>query len=232
MLSANSVLGKIARLPLRLIPQEGVVPMLTGAARGAKWIAHSGLHGFWLGTFERDIRRVFERTVKPGDVVYDVGAHVGLYSVIASRLGAQVIAFEPLPRNLRFLHRHIAMNDLGNIRVIEAAVSSESGSTSFEEHGHAMGRIGKGPLTVRAVVIDELIAAGELPPPRVVKMDIEGGEFDALVGMRRVLAESRPTIFLSTHGEEVAARCAQLLTQAGYRLTYLRHNEVLAVHAI
>lgn len=231
MLSANSVLGKIARLPLRLIPQDGVVPMLTGAARGAKWIAHSGLHGFWLGTFERDIRRVFERTVKPGDVVYDIGAHVGLYAVIASRLGAQVIAFEPLPRNLRFLHRHISMNDL-NVRVVEAAVSQVSGSTSFEEHGHAMGRIGKGPLTVRTVVVDELVAAGELPPPRVVKMDIEGGEFNALIGMRRLLAEAKPTIFLSTHGDEVAAACAALLKEAGYRLTYLRHNEVLAVHAI
>lgn len=226
MLEANTILGRIARMPLRLLPRDAVVPMLSGKARGAKWIAHSGLHGFWIGTFESDIRRVFENCVAPGAVVYDIGAHVGLYTVIAAKIGATVIAFEPLPRNLVFLHRHIEMNALNRVRVVEAAVTSHNGEVRFEEHGHAMGRIGDGELVVKAISID----TASLPPPSVVKMDIEGGEYNAMLGMKQTLEAAKPVIFLSTHGEEVASRCVTFLYGLGYRFQYLRHNEILAIH--
>src|SRR4029077_13428300 len=123
-----------------------------------------------------------------------------------------------LPRNLAYLRRHIEMNQLGNVTVIDAAVSDITGIAYFAECGHAMGRIGQGPLKVRTVGIDDLIARG-LDAPDVIKVDIEGGESVALAGMKELLRTRRPTIFLSTHGEQLNIECFATLRSFRYSIS-------------
>lgn len=228
MLSANTSLGRLVRLPLRLIPADAVVRVLQGRAMGMKWIAGSGMHGYWLGTWEASKRRLFERTVKPEDVIYDIGANVGYYTLSAAAAAprGRVIAFEPLPRNLAYLRKHVEMNRLTNVEIIAAAVSDTEGTATFDDSwNHAMGRLSdKGRLAVRTVAID----AFDLPPPKVVKMDIEGGEVAALRGMKRILTEHRPTVFLATHGDEIEAKCLRLLREIGYRIETLDSREFIA----
>jgi hypothetical protein len=65
------------------------------------------------------------------------------------------------------------------------------------------------------------VASGEIPPPNVMKCDIEGGEYDALMGASTILARHAPVIFLATHGPELHERCLQLLTGFQYQLTPL-----------
>src|SRR5215475_14063057 len=100
--------GKLLRLPLRLLPKRMVVRIHRGRAKGLKWIVGSSTHGCWLGTYELEKHLALERYVKPGMVVYDVGAQAGFFTLIFSRLvdGGQVIAFEPLPENLDHLLFH------------------------------------------------------------------------------------------------------------------------------
>ena len=85
-LSYRSFVGKLARLPLRLIPKKAVLPILQGQLRGKKWVVGAGNHSYWLGSYEMHKRQAFEREVKPGMVVFDVGANVGFYSLLAAYL--------------------------------------------------------------------------------------------------------------------------------------------------
>lgn len=213
-----NTLGKLIRLPLRLIPPETVVRVVLGPSRGAKWIAGSGLHGFWLGTFEARKRRLFAKTVKPGNVVYDIGAHVGYYTILSSRLvkHGSVYAFEPLSRNLEYLRLHVGMNELKNVNIVDAAVSDQTGVSSFEEGFHTNGHLSEhGGISVRTLRLDTC----EFPPPDIIKMDIEGGEADALHGMADMLRLHHPIIFLATHSTALNVSCFSLLKDIGYDIT-------------
>jgi FkbM family methyltransferase len=224
-----------------LIPSETRLPIMQGALRGLRWIVGSSNNGCWLGSYERNQQILFETCVKEGDIVFDIGAHVGFYTLLGSVLvggRGQVVAFEPVPRNLSYLKKHLQINSVSNVEVVEAAVS--------DRHGHV--RLSSGPsssmwhidaqgdLEVQAVSLDELVLSEKLPPPDVIKMDIEGAEFLALNGSARVVKEFHPALLLSTHGIDVHQKCCRFLKSAGYRLTPIgqtsldKCRELLAVH--
>lgn len=222
----DTALGRILRAPLSLVPKAAVVPVLSGPLRGARWIVGAATHGCWLGTYERAKQRMFADSVRPGAVVFDVGANVGFYTLIAARrsgVAGRVFAFEPLPRNVAFLRRHLQHNRLSNVDVIEAAVSDTAGTATFEvSESPSMGRlVASGQLQVPTVTLDQMVLDSELPPPDVIKMDIEGGELRALEGARRILAGSRPLIFLATHGRGLRSDCCALLEDLGYHVSGL-----------
>lgn len=222
-ISDKSLLGKVVRFPLRLIPPQTVLPVLQGRLKGRKWIAGSSNHGCWLGSYEYAKRIVFERSVRENSIVFDIGAHVGFYTLLASVLvgsRGRVFAFEPLPANLFYLKEHLRLNNIDNVTVVEAAVSGEGGTASFDEGpSSSMGHISpNGRLQVETVSIDELVAKSELPVPDYIKIDIEGAEAVALSGAKSVLAQSHPTIFLATHGNRVHQECCCLLRSLNYKL--------------
>lgn len=232
-ISSDSLAGQLLRLPLRMIPRSAVVPILRGPLRGRKWVVGSAIHGCWLGSYEADKPERFAAWVKPGGVVYDVGANVGYYTLLAAdRVGSagEVVAFEPFPQNIAFLKRHLQLNGLGQVRVIEGAVSQRSGTARFEVGPTlAMGKLdATGELEVAVVALDELRAEGTLPAPDLIKMDIEGAEHDALLGARTLLAQDRPVLFLATHGPEVHRACCELLTELDYELESLDERPVEA----
>jgi FkbM family methyltransferase len=240
---SNSVLGRALRLPLKLIPRSMHVRVIQGPLRGKRWITGSSNAGCWLGTTEQNKHNTFAKLVTHDSVVFDLGANVGHYSLLASILvdpNGKVFCFEPVPRNLEFLRKHLALNKMTNCTVFEAAVGKTEGVGSFDSGPNRfMGHLGKESaraFPVRVVNLDNLVASGELPPPDFIKCDIEGGEFDALSGATNILTKYAPTIFLATHGPEVHKKCIQLLTGLGYRLTSLdqqsveQTSELLAVH--
>jgi len=218
--------AELIRLPLRLIPRDAIVTLRQGRLRGQRWIVGSYNHNCWIGTYERRKRAAFEKVVKPGSVVFDIGAHVGFYTLLASILvgeDGKVFAFEPSPRNLNFLNRHIELNGRRNITVMPVAIWSKAGVSYFQEGPtSATGSIlSQGTIEVRTVQLDQAVADAELPSPDFLKIDVEGGELEVLRGACRVLSDARPTIFLATHGPEVHRQCCDLLRQLGYELTAL-----------
>jgi FkbM family methyltransferase len=217
--SQSDLIGKAIRLPLKLIPREAEMPVLMGKLRGKRWIAGSADHSFWLGTYEYRQRRLFERTVAEGSVVFDVGANVGYYTLLASVLAGpagHVVAFEPVPGNLAYLRRHLSLNAVRNVTVVEAAVADEPGQRTFQTFSSQGGQLREGgDLQVQCVSLDAAVAGG-LPKPDVIKMDIEGAEVDGLRGAVEVLRTARPKVFLATHSAELRRQCDEILASVGY----------------
>lgn len=196
----------------------------SGPARGMKWIAGSSLHGCWLGTYELPKQKLLERLVRPGMTVYDIGAQAGFYTLCLSRMvgeNGRVFAFEPFADNVRNLLEHVRMNGLRNVRIVQAAVAACSGVRGFTTDLGACQNAVAGEddaLLVPTVSLDTL----SLPPPDLIKMDIEGGESEALRGSRRVLSEHRPVILAALHGPQHATFCHDFLRRAGYNVFDLR----------
>jgi FkbM family methyltransferase len=196
---------------------------LQGTLRGKRWIVGSSVHGCWLGSYEHRKQAVFEEHVRKGDVVYDVGAHVGFYALLASVLvgpEGRVVAIEPVPRNLRCLHAHLRINGVGNVDVVEAALAERSGSGRMNAAvGSSQAHLDEGgDIEVRCLTLDELVFGEGFPAPDVLKLDVEGAEHAVLCGGRRVLAESRPVVFVATHGARAKADCRRLLVDSGYEV--------------
>jgi len=188
-----------------------------------KWTVGASNHGCWLGSYEHDKRVVFERTVKEGSVVFDLGANVGFYTLLASVLvgdRGKVVAFEPVPSNLRYLKSHLQMNRITNVTVVEAAVSDRNGECRFDEGpSNSMGYISvRGHLRTKVVTLDTLVSSGELPPPTTMKIDVEGAELGVLRGAAATLAAHRPTLFLATHGKDLHRQCCDFLQSLEYQL--------------
>jgi FkbM family methyltransferase len=216
--AATTTVGKLLRLPLRAVPRERPVRVLGGPLRGWQWIPAAASHGCWLGTFERAEQEVLARTVRPGDVVYDLGANAGFYTLLASKLvgpTGRVVAFEPVPRNLGYLRRHLALNQCDNVTVVAAAVSDRSGRARFHDGpAHTVGTLAEdGEYEVDVVTLDDVSGV----TPQVIKIDVEGAEAAALRGAGRLLREARPIVLVSTHSTALREECLDLLRDARYR---------------
>ena len=147
-------------------------------------------------------QRVLERLVaflKPDDVVFDIGANVGLYTVFLARVvgdGGRAISFEPESRTYAHLLDNLKLNALTNVRCFRKALGERSGRAklySGEVIGgaslvHAHGGDDPGEV-VDIVEGDQLVLAEDLPLPRAVKIDVEGYEYAVIQGLRRTLAD-------------------------------------------
>ncbi len=222
-ISHSTVLGRALRFPLKFIPAGLKIPILQGKIRGKLWIVGSANHGHWLGSYEFQERSLFEKTVKKGKVVFDIGAHAGFYTLLASELvGSQgkVFSFEPLPRNLFYLREHLRLNHISNVTVLEKAVSDLCGTAFFDtRQPSSMGHFHQnGNLEIQTVSLDELIARKIILPPDYIKIDVEGAEFLVLTGARETLRAYGPVIFLAVHSQQLCKKCCDLLHSSGYRL--------------
>lgn len=233
--------GKFARSILRIIPDGFTVRILQGKLRGKRWITGASTHGCWLGSYELSKQNSIATSLAEGNVFFDIGANVGFYTLLASSCvgpSGQVIAFEPLPSNFKYLERHIELNSLKNVQLIKAAVSDESGEGQFAEGpDNCMGKLSDaGEVEVELVTLDQLITEGKVPTPGFLKIDVEGAEFAVLQGAKELLADSHPTVFLATHGKSVHSQCLKLLGALGYscraidaNLSVTESDEIVAV---
>jgi FkbM family methyltransferase len=175
----------------------------------------------------------FAAEATKSSVVYDVGANVGFYTLLASacvgRKG-KVLAFEPFDENLMYLERHLRMNQCGNVQVFDLAVSDRSGKLRFERGtSRETGRLSdEGDLEVSAVSLDDVAYEVNNPRPDLIKLDVEGAELQVLDGAKRLLREHPPLIFLATHSSQLHSACCSLLRSFDYRLEAIDGSQVMA----
>src|ERR1700722_172759 len=108
--------------------------VLAGSMRGARINLAGSYLGFLTGHAEPEVQRALQDFVEPGQVVYDVGANIGFFTLLLARLvgpRGRVFAFEPMPENAAALRHIVALNGLDNVTVVEKAMSSESGTAQL-----------------------------------------------------------------------------------------------------
>jgi FkbM family methyltransferase len=198
------------------------LPILAGPLRGQWWNPASGgkVARVLAGTYEREQTRCFEERLQPGWTLFDVGAHVGYYTLLGAALvgrAGRVISFEPNARNNRFLRRHVAMNGLQQVSIEGAAVSDRAGVARFEAgSGSGTGHLAEhGGTEVPTVRLDDYCREFDLQP-QAVKIDVEGAELKVLRGAESLLVTHHPLLFLSTHGRGVHDQCVAWLSGRGY----------------
>lgn len=214
-------------------------PILRGTLKGKRWLLASRgkLLRVLLSTYEREQTRLFEDAITPGNVVFDIGAHAGYYSLLASVLvgsSGSVFAFEPEPRNALYLKKNMAINRCGNVTVVESAVGNNSGTTRFEYGtGSGTGRVTSNAagLAVPMVSVDDFTERNAVLPDHL-KIDVEGAEMLVLQGARRTISRARPVIFLSTHGPAVHRECCRFLKELQYELRSMLGNALEAATEI
>lgn len=175
----------------KLIPESAVLIILTGRLKGCRWKIKSGVLEYVLGNYESKKAKLFASEISKSEVVFDIGSNVGYYSLLSSILvgaGGKIIAFEPVPRNISYFRKNMELNKRTNVTLIEAAIGNHDGYTTFKEgNGPSTGTVEKGGNLIVAIhKLDTLMKGGVIPLPHCIKIDIEGGELEALSGVCRI----------------------------------------------
>ena len=215
-----NLLGKLIRLPLKAVPPTMVVPILFGNMKGIRWVTGSSNHGYWLGWYEKPVRNMLEKYLSPGCTFLDLGAHVGYFALLGSKLvgdAGAVYAFEPLPANLEFLKDHFRLNNINNVTLYEGAIAHYDGEFTMDGRSRVGAKLSdSGDIKVKVYSLKRLLNQNEIKKPDLIKIDIEGAEHDLLVDIREYLSANNITILLFSHGRDVHEKCIMLLERLNY----------------
>jgi FkbM family methyltransferase len=195
-------------------------------------------YAWHVDQYEPAVVRELTRTLGPSSIVYDVGAHVGLMTVIAARRveAGCVYAFEPSPPNCRLLERHVRINGFADrVRVSRVLVGDEELDAvpfvhrpgQFTANSLAYSVDGGETTPTRMITIDRVIARSESRPPTHLKIDVEGYEGAVLRGARETLRRYHPLVICALHPEplallgETTADIVRFMDELGYSAFHL-----------
>jgi len=234
----TSFLRSIGRfLTGKVLPKGIAYPIILGPLKGFRFIlgaaAGEGCGAtVFINQLEREQSQTFIAKVKPGMVFFDVGANVGYYTLLGSRLVAEngiVVSVEPIVRNLSYLWQHIEKNGLKNVIVLPMACSDIASGIEGLSFGinSAEGRLStllnsdSKIDTWTSVVTLDLISQQTGLKPDVIKIDVEGAEMKVLSGAKETISGFRPKIFLSVHSNKLGVECLKFLNDFGYSIVAL-----------
>lgn len=230
---------------------------MAGPLKGYLWSTSSS-YDYILGQYENaETMRTFLSWIKPDSVFYDIGSNVGFHALTANRLiqNGKIYAFEPMPAVRAIFEKHISLNHklISNhkISVLPIAISNEEKQVEFSnDANHSDGntyikdsnvfKAAKNKITVQCRSIDGLIKQG-YEKPNILKIDVEGAEYDVLQGAIEALQNDHPYILLATHDchlPGVQQKCVEFLTGLGYHVQhtgkYNKHmdglDDYIAIH--
>jgi hypothetical protein len=158
----------------------------------------------YLGMFEWELHRFFRYALAEAQLVFDVGGYNGYDALLfAANSRARVMTFEPDEEHSRLIQQNVACNPEIQSRILVTPV--------------AIGNRNTGALTT----LDSF--SESVGVPDFIKVDIDGGELDALEGARSTLRDRRPHLVVETHSFELEQACGRLLVDCGYRPA-IKHN--------
>lgn len=204
---------------------------------------------YFLGDYEKEEIDFLYQFLKHGDVFFDIGANFGLFSLNASKVvgnQGKVFAFEPFPANFQKFQQHISANRFQNIVLENLAVSEKNGFTEikYDENADNLGMasvfVSEFTTTenVRTVSLDHYVKQNGITRINLIKMDIEGGEWNALLGMKEVLSTLRPAIIIEINRELLKKSgknekdIADYLSQFQYRQTKVMTGDSQSYNAL
>ncbi len=234
-------LGALASKMQFLVPDRVVVRKVDGLGDFAfRLRRHRWMMGDkpFAGGHHASTLAMFKQLIRPGDVVYDIGANIGYYSrFIARDLGAsRLVCFEPMTENADLLEQNLKLGGHESIaRVFRLALSDHDGEELLQvddimggtavlnevsggKPSEAREHLGLPPKTqsIKVAKLDALIERETLPPPAMMKIDTEGAEALVLGGAVKTLEKYHPKLAIALHGPEPTRKVLTLLASLGY----------------
>ena len=158
----------------------------------------------WLEGYEMSL---FHSCLKPGQIMLDIGANMGVYSLTASNIigdAGKIIAFEPDDDNFKVLKKNILKNEFKNIDPVPYAVSDKEETIFFETHSLNSGnhqirkeKTEHGQTSIQAICLDNFLPENQKVD--IIKIDIQGAEFYAFLGMKKLLSNNPNVIIFSEY---------------------------------
>ena len=178
---------------------------------------------FILGTYEQYMQKAFTELIDEGFVIYDVGAHAGFHSIFCGLLvgsSGHVIAFEPNPDNRLSIERQKAVNQSLPLTIVPFALSDQCMTVQMDTSpGSSQGRLTEsGNITVEARTLDFLVGRGLIPPPQLIKIDVEGHEKQVLLGAMDTLQKYRPIVLCDYNDDTTLDLVKELLEPLLYKV--------------
>jgi FkbM family methyltransferase len=195
---------------------------------------------YFIGEYERHETRKFIHCVKPEDVVLDLGANIGYFSLIASKLVGEkghIFSFEASPKVYELLCKNCSLSNK-NISHFNLAVADKEGILRFnlprnpkEQGSGSLSTDNSGDIEVRGISIDRFVQTEKITKLNFIKMDIEGAEVKALLGMKETIFKYRPKIlfeFSPSRYDELEISqfnsLVKLMKDLSYKFKFLTRN--------
>lgn len=185
-----------------------------------------------FGKYEEGFSNSFFRSVQVSGVIYDIGANTGYFSLLAlTNDRSSVVAFEPMSNVAAEFSTLMSVNGVSKkARLIQIALSNKRGEVVMLTPGpHEMGLMetvlrgqavekSEGVL-VPMSTLDDIVEEKNLPPPALIKLDVEGAEELVLEGSKNLITKYRPIIYVEVHGREPAEGVWRVATELEYKLS-------------
>jgi len=188
---------------------------------------------YFLNEYEEKEIKFVEHYLKKGDVFIDVGANIGLYTLVASKhiADGKVYAFEPVKKNHDSLLYNIKLNNPTNIIVEKLAVSANQENIILyldeNEKNNGMATAYTSTFTYTETVpctsLDFYFTDKDISAVKLIKIDIEGGEYNAVLGMQKILKKYKPTLLIEINPDAPYDQnvLETILFEIGYEKYYL-----------
>jgi FkbM family methyltransferase len=193
---------------------------------------------------ESNVSKMIKRFIRPGMTIVDVGANIGIYTILmAKAVGAsgRVYAVEPSTENLELLYKNIELNGLNNVQVIPFAAGMNPQLRKFYlNEASTRNSFYRSSATISTIEVKEIPLDSVIKEPvDFVKIDVEGGEIDALKGMTQLL-ESNPAIKLLVEWNPTMLQQAGhhvgelpgLLRSLGFAVSIVTEDGTLSSHSV
>ena len=175
---------------------------------------------------------------KENDIIMDLGAYIGAYTIHAAKKGAYVIAVEPASTNLVLLLQNIFLNQVNEkVKVLKVAVGGQKGIAKFPAQS-----LDVNPASfslywtkntwaeyenVPLLTLSDVLRICDIGRVDIVKMDIEGAEVDALEAANMFLEKYRPKLVIEVHGRDRLEILIKHLVNIGYTIKVLNVGRII-----
>ena len=195
---------------------------------------------YWRGVsgYEGPTLRVFAHLLGEAEVVLDVGAHIGVYALLAGLDSSSrtVYAFEPMPEIAATLRRNVEVNGAHNVSVEEVAVADKNGEATLFIPGPGLPasssmregfREAQRRVIVSTMTLDSFVESRNLPRVDLMKVDTETTEPEVLIGARRVLEHHQPVIICEVLADHREDDLNDILSEFGYRYFWIAREGLI-----
>ncbi|MGE6218541.1 FkbM family methyltransferase [Nubsella zeaxanthinifaciens] len=181
-----------------------------------------------FGFDETWLTQLAKQFIRTGDVVYDIGAHIGYTALVFSKLVGEkgkVHAFELLPSVAsNYLQKTLIANQIKNTKVHAIGIADTQTDIDIFVGNTMMGTLTKGGYESGIIekcqidTLDNYIKSNNIPPPNLIKIDVERAEIACLTGALETIKKFNPILIIEFHNKELLRLGYKVLTELGYRL--------------